>query len=250
MKYFLFFLPLAAIAASCHHVYYAPNTPNIPMLTQKGETRINANYVSGADSEFEGAELQIAHAVKENFGLMANYFTASRSEAVDSYTESGKGSYFEAAAGYMKTLDPKKKWVTEFYGGLGFGSVKNEYENRDFSNVGITKLFLQPSLSYKSAYFEVGFTPKLSLINWKVKDEKLGEGNDDARFDLAVIKADPSFFAFEPALLIRAGGKGFKIHGGLSFSNYNAREYLGGQNITETLTGSLGISIDILPTRK
>ena len=84
MKRFLLLLSIAAITASCHHVYYAPNTPNRPMLTEKGETRINANYVSGADSEFEGGEVQIAHAVKENLGLMANFFTASKSETVDS----------------------------------------------------------------------------------------------------------------------------------------------------------------------
>ena len=255
MKKLIIILSIAITAASCQHVYYAPNTANIPMLTAKGETKINALYSAGGDSEFGGGELQVAHALSDKFGLMLNFLAGGNSEDVESsgsstsQIESGNGSYVEAAAGYLKPLDPGRKWVFEAFGGIGFGGVKNEYEHNDFSKVGTTKIFLQPSLSYKSAYFEIGFAPKLSMVNLNVKEESISTDNEDARLDMTTIKEKPNFVVFEPALLLRAGGKGLKMHFGLSFSNYNAYDYLLSSAITEGVTGSIGISVNIKPKK-
>jgi hypothetical protein len=60
MKLFIVMIATFFCLSSCHHVYYAPNTPNAPLLSKKGESRINAFYAAGADSKFGGVELQFA----------------------------------------------------------------------------------------------------------------------------------------------------------------------------------------------
>ncbi|HEY0356365.1 MAG TPA: hypothetical protein VGC29_09185, partial [Flavisolibacter sp.] len=147
MKNIICLLIISVGLTSCYHVYYAPNTANAPLLSKTGETRINGLYSQGADTEYDGAELQLAHAINKNVGLMVNGFTASKSEEGDiSVIEKGSGSYIEFAGGLYKAFDPKAKWIGEIYGGAGFGSVKNDYGLNDHSRVGITKIFVQPAI--------------------------------------------------------------------------------------------------------
>ena len=219
---------------------------------------MNALYCTGGDSEFGGGELQVAYAITKNVGVMLNGFAAGESEEITSYnntngshTESGKGSYIEGAAGYFMALDTKRKWIADIYGGMGLGSVKNDYGFGDNSKVGTTKFFVQPSIGYKSANFEFAFVPKLSLINWKVKDSKIvSSENDGIKAEMAAINSDPSFIAFEPALILRAGGKDLKVQAGVSFSNYSTTSFLFQTGLTESVNGHLGISINIKPKKK
>src|SRR5687767_8827080 len=104
MKNFIGLLIITAGMTSCAHVYYAPNTPNVPLFTEKGETRINALYASGGNiSSFQGGEIQLAHAVSENVGIMVNGLAGGRTETVSdwdwtstgTHEESGNGSYLE-----------------------------------------------------------------------------------------------------------------------------------------------------------
>jgi hypothetical protein len=134
MKRFTPLILLAITFASCTHVYYAPNTANAPMLSEKGETRINGLRTGGNKSEFSGGELQAAHAITNSFGVMANWMSVSKTEEISDWTwnsgshiEKGNGSYVEFAGGYFKTLDKRKRVVFETYGGIGFGSANNDY---------------------------------------------------------------------------------------------------------------------------
>jgi hypothetical protein len=167
--------------------------------------------------------------------------TEEVSSGSNSHMESGKGSYGEVAGGLFTALDPKGKCIGEIYGGIGSGSVKSTYEGTQVSNVGITKLFLQPSLGFKSRYFEAAFIPKVSFLNWKVKFDNLG----DSEFgEMATIRRNPNLVQFEPAFFMRAGGEHVKLQGSLSFSD--AHEYYP----VERLTASFGVSIDIKPKKK
>ncbi len=253
MRQFYASLIIAAITCcSCHHIYYAPNTANAPQLSEKGETRINALYTAGGYSEFQGGELQFAHAVSKNIGVMLNGFAAGKTENVTrflsnrSHVEKGSGAYIEGAGGYFMTLDTKRKWIADIYGGMGLGSVKNDYGFGDNSKVGITKVFVQPSIGFKSTNFEIAFVPKLSLVNWKVTESKISSSENDAiRAEMTAIKSDPSFIAFEPASILRAGGKNFKVQVGFSFSSCNTADALFQNGPTEPITAHLGISINL-----
>ncbi len=242
---------------SCYHVYYAPNTANAPLLSQKGETKINALYANGGDSEFQGGEFQFAHAVNKNFGVMTNVFFAGKSETVSDYLtnathiEKGNGSYIEFAGGYFKNFDERKRWIGELYGGIGFGSVKNDYGFGDHSKVGLSKGFIQPAVGYKAPNFEIAFVPKVSFINWKVRENNINsQENISVKDEMKAIDGKKNFVAFEPALLLRGGGKGFKLQLGLSFSNYKPTDAFYSEGLIETLNGSIGISIDLKPVKK
>ena len=252
MKSSLFLLVLATAITSCYHVYYAPNTAHSPLLTDKGEVRLNAYYSGGSNSEFEGAEFQGAAAVGKHTGVMINTMFVGNSETVSDYNsgsshvETGKGSYIEFAGGMFTAFDTRKHWIGEVYGGFGFGTANNTYGPNGSSKVGITKLFVQPAVGFKSNYFEVSFVPKVSLVNWKVKQENLSPTSygSDAD-DLMKIHDNPNFICFEPALILRGGGKKVKLHAGLSFSNLNDEFYA-----AENLTASAGISVNLKPKKK
>ena len=249
----MFIAAAATLLASCTHIYYAPNTANTPLLSEKGETRINGVYCKGYDTEFTGGELQVAHAFGPNWGIMINGMSVSRDENTGDYMESGKGGYAEAAAGIFKPISSDKKWMVELYGGGGKGSVKNDYGLGRHSTVGITKLFVQPAMGFKTKYFEAAFAPKLSYVSWNVKDktgvhDDPSSGQSMATADLSAIEKSPHFMAFEPALIVRAGGEGFKIQGALSFSSNSKNN----QNtfLAESLNGSLGVSINFRSAKK
>jgi hypothetical protein len=262
MKLYTSLFAFAILTASCTHVYYAPNTANAPLLSEKGETRMNALYSAGGVSEFTGGELQFAHAVSKNFGVMMNGMSVSRTDEVstwdldpnwnfasETHTEKGKGSYIEFAGGYFKTLDNKRKWLFETYGGFGIGTANNDYGFGDHSKVNSNKIFIQPSLGYKSKYFEMAFVPKISFINWKMKESNLSNSNNEyLKTDLSTIEEKPHFTSFEPALLLRGGGANFKVQASLSYSKVQSGATY--QDLVEDLNASIGISINLKPAKK
>ena len=248
------FLPLVltVLLASCTHVYYAPNTPNAPLLSRKGETRLAALYTGGADSEFSGGELQAAVALTKNSGVMASFMSVGRSDRSGSERESGKGSYVEASYGLFKSLDANRgHFIGEVYGGLGLGSASNTYSVTDHSKVGLTKFFLQPAIGYRSDYFEALIVPRLAVVNWKVKTAVLKPDSPYTR-DMNVMRAEPGFFAFEPAILLRGGSRNGKLQAGLGFSmsRFNASSYLFySEGLTESMTAHVGATLNLFPKR-
>ena len=244
-----FYLLLAVpFLVSCYHVYYAPNTPNTPQLSEKGEARVNGLVASGLESEFLGAELQAAYAIGRNWGAMINFFTAKESEHTGSFTEMGRGSYVEAGTGFFAPVSTNKKWIAEIYAGLGTGAVLNEYGYGDRSKVGITKFFLQPSLGYKSKFVAFAIVPRLSQVHMRVKQHQVASGeNDDAKDDLDALKGTPKMFAFEPAFMFRAGGENIKAQVALSFCNMSAFMYT---QPNETLNASVGVSFSLRPGKR
>lgn len=263
MKLLIYLLVISVGLPSCFHVYYAPNTAHAPLLSEKGETRINALYSTGGNSEFNGGELQLAHALSKNIGVMVNAMTASKSEQIDEWgfdpnwsatsnyhTEKGSGSYIEIGAGYFKAFDEKKKWIGEVYSGIGTGTANNDYGFGDNSRVNSFKFFIQPSIGYKSKYFEAMLVPKLSFISWDVKEKNIrNAANNYIASDLRIIQGKKSFVSVEPALLFRAGGKNLKMQCGLSFSNFNSSSFYN-EDLIETLNASIGASINLFASKK
>jgi hypothetical protein len=249
MKHFtLLVLSASLLCSSCYHVYYAPNTPNTPLLSEKGEGRLNGLIATGMESEFVGLELQSAYAVRRNWGLMLNFFAANKSENTGSYVETGRGSYVEAATGFFAPVSSDKKWIAELYAGVGAGTVTNEYGYMDESRVGITKFFLQPSFGYKSKFIEFAVVPRLSRVNMQVKHQRFSSSeNEYEKRDIDALTATPEMFAFEPALIFRGGGEAIKVQVALSFCNTSAFLYT---QPNETLNASFGVAISLRPKKK
>jgi hypothetical protein len=248
MKIFIFLCAISFSLASCYHVYYAPNTVNAPMLSEKNELRVNALVSNGAESDYYGGELQLAYAVQKHLGIMVNGLAGGKEENTGSYNEKGNGSYGEIGAGYFGKIDPKGKWIAEIYGGFGLGSVTNDYGLSDHSKVAVKKLFVQPAIGFRSKFFEAAFVPRIAFVNWKVKEEFIFSPEHDYDLqDLQRIRNNPHFLNFEPGILLRAGGEYFKVQAGLSFSNLHATAY---SDLYESANGSIGISINVHPRKK
>ena len=243
MKQIILLVIITGSAASCTHVYYAPNTANIPLLSEKGETRINTLGSSGSVATINAAEFQAATALSHNVGIMFNTMFVSDDESNSDEGESGNGSYAEFAAGLFKSFDKKKKGIVEIYAGSGFGTANNYYGEGLFSKVSISKLFLQPAIGFKSKYFQIAFTPKVSFINWRVKKDNLlnypGYFDYDKQ-DLDYIRQNSNFIRLEPAVTLRGGWRNFKFHVGWSYSIPNNQI----MELTEIFMGSTGISFE------
>jgi len=246
MKNALLLLFLTATISSCNHVYYAPNTPNLPQLGEKGDGRISATYSTGGESGFNGGELQFAYAPHRYIGFMGSFMSvAKREETSNGVVESGTGSYGELGIGLFKTRSSAKHFSMEVFAGRGFGSVKNEYEGTDYSKVGIGKWFLQPDIGYRGEVLDVAFTPKISLIHWKVRESRFNPNSSPyEQYDVDAIRSKKNFIAFEPGIVFRAGGKQVRGHLGIGFSFTNL-DGPGATLLTESMTTSFGLSIQL-----
>ena len=235
--------------SSCYHVYYAPNTPNVTQLTEKNEVRINTGLISGFESELTGVDLQLAYAPAKNFGLMLNGFTAwEKEQAPNDAIETGKGSYGEFGIGYFTTFDKEKEWTFEVFAGAGGGKVRNEYDAMDYSEVSVSKIFLQPAFGYKWDHIEFAFVPRLSYVNGKVTSFKTT--NSSVQGDMEFIRQKPDYLTFEPGLILRGGGKRVKAQVGLTFGSMSANEYVNYEPPTESVVGYIGMSFNLSAKKK
>ncbi|MGZ5242964.1 MAG: hypothetical protein ACXWEY_12250 [Bacteroidia bacterium] len=220
--FLLFFL------SSCSHYFYIPNSHNVPLFQQKGEVRASTAFITDNDAK----EAQIAYAITDKIGIMANGFYVPFAE--DYIGNDGSGYLIEGGAGYFAKLN--RRLVFEAYGGYGAGNVQNVYYQ---SNIGfwansepyyagrsimnINRGFLQPSIGFTSAVFDFALSAKLSNIwytNIRAYDitDKFEYADDLERMGKGV------FIQLEPALTARAGWKYAKVQLQLGLSeNINSR---------------------------
>lgn len=187
------FIFLSLIFLSCSHKYYAPNSANVPLFKHKGESRLFASYSVG--EEISGAEIQGATAIGKHVGIIFN-------TAFLGAGKSGNGFIIEGGAGYYKALS--NKIVFETYGGVGFGGAKNNYSEVSSSKVGFTKCFIQPSIGFRSKYFDVGLVTKVSGLFMHVRNYTGVPESYDLN-DINFIKANPDWFLLEPSVFFRFG---------------------------------------------
>jgi len=216
----IFSVVISSLCTSCLHHYYAPNSNNVPLFKEKNEGRIQAQFSGGND--YEGFEFQSAYSVGKHTALQLNFFTANGNEE-EAFVEpsSGKGTYIEAAAGYFAPSH-NNHWVFETYGGVGTGTVTNEYYKSESSKVGVTKFFLQPSYGFSTKNFEIAVSSKFSLANFNVKNSTVTMDNNPADFpDIEFLRNNKSFFFWEPGIMLRGGFKQFKILAQFTYSASN-----------------------------
>ncbi len=157
---FLRFSVLLLLVYSCAPAY-VPNKVNAPLLTNKGELQVSANFGTS------GFDPQLAYAVTDNIALMANgSFMNTTSDTSSSSDFYHKHTFFELGPGYYRNLRNGFKFET--FTGIGFGKVSSEYDNNLWSNkteVNITRFFLQPSFGYTSKVLDIGISARLVFVN-------------------------------------------------------------------------------------
>ncbi|MBA3705206.1 MAG: hypothetical protein H0W84_04725 [Bacteroidetes bacterium] len=208
---------------SCSPKFYTPNTQNVPLISEKGETNLtlsgNANQV-----EFQGA-----YGIAKNIAVKANGGLFIPSDLDNG--NGGSGKFFEVGGGYFKPIS--ENWVFEAYGIIGFGSFENHLPstkniypqtNGDIS-ANILRVGIQPNFGYKSKYFSAAVSSRFVNLSYNnINGDLIFEDVNQPNY----LKDNSSNFLIEPALTIRGGFEKFKLqlqYGySVNLSNSNFRQ--------------------------
>ncbi len=197
----------ALCLSGCIHSYYAANSHNVPMLTDKKDTRASLNYYLGSRESITfipGLELQGSFALGRHIGVMGSFLTMGKARN-DIYVHA---RYGDLGLGYYWT-DPSKKLVLETYVAYGLGYAENGFEGDAFSSSDFTKLFIQPSVGFKSRFFDMSFSWRYGQVH----HSSIGPGGtlpEYAIMEFEYILQNRSYSVSEPALTFRFGDQNLK----------------------------------------
>ncbi len=190
---------------ACNPKFYSPDTHNVPLISQMGETNLTAAG-DGNQINFQGA-----YGISENLAVKANgsFFNPEDQENGDG----GSGRFFEAGLGYFKPL--AGNFVFETYAIAGLGRVENHFPST-VSGPGTTgdisanvfRYGLQPNIGYKTKHFSAAFSTRIVNLSYSNIDGDLVYGGQN---QAAYLNDNKSNFLLEPALTIRGGFEKIKL---------------------------------------
>lgn len=222
-------LLIFATLTGCSPIYYVPNTQNVPVIKEKGQTNVSIGLNSSESTD--GFELQGAYGLTDKIALQFNTDWVKSNEG----DSNGSGSIVEFGPGYYKKLS--EHVVFETYGLFGFGGLKYEENSGNFQNIN-AKFFrvgLQPSISFSSKYFIASLSTRLAHLKYNSVS-----GN---YYDVDYLKANNSFWLIEPALTLQAGSEDVKLFVQLQFSDNLTDPYF----MQDDTLISLGLKFNINP---
>ena len=192
--------------SSCNPKFYTPNTQNVPLISQKGETNLTLSG-NGNQVEFQGA-----YGIAEHIAIQANGGLFIPKDLDNG--NGGSGKYIEVGAGYFNEVQPN--WVFETYGILGFGDFENHLPSTvidypqstgDISGK-IFRVGIQPNFGYKSEYFSAAISSRFVNLSYNgIEGDLIFEDINLPEY----LKENSSNFLIEPALTVRGGFEKIKL---------------------------------------
>lgn len=181
---------IVIICSSCATVY-VPNARNVPLFSR-------AKEFSGNASIGLSTNVQAAYSITDHLGIMGSYlYTNNKSDKRFAYR---KHQFGEVGVGYYTHTDVKY----ELYAGVGWGKGNGQDSTFGFfdsfsypivADGRYCRVFFQPSIGIGNAWFEVGFTTRLSIVNFTELAIQRNYKNE------TLTKSTESFF--EPAITMR-----------------------------------------------
>jgi hypothetical protein len=206
-KQILLYSTLSFGTFSC--TLYTPNATNVPLLQEKGQTSIS---ITG----FNNYNLQVAHALGNHIGIIANGFYQKRYDArnrapFSDNTIGTKKHFGELGIGYFTKV--KHNFVYETFVGYGSGKTTIFEETVPANNVGIithpSRIFIQPSYGYIHNRFEIAFSSRFSKMTFSNPNHVFNENT--ARI-LGIQDFYKTRFLFlDPTITVRQGWENLKI---------------------------------------
>ncbi|MBW4362598.1 hypothetical protein [Flavobacterium taihuense] len=196
MKNRVLFLIFATLTG-CGPVYYVPNTQNVPVMKNKGQTNLSLGL--NVSESTDGFELQGAYGLTDKITIQLNTDWVKSSDDASN----GSGNFVELGIGYYKKIS--NSFVFETYGLLGYGSMKYS-ENYDYLQeikANFFRLGLQPCISFSSKYFIASLSGRFANINYNSIS-----GN---YYEVDYLKTNNSYWLVEPALTVQAGFENIKL---------------------------------------
>lgn len=211
------------IVTGCSPKFYTPNTQNVPLISEKGETNLTLSG-NGNQIEFQGA-----YGVTKSFAIKANGGLFIPSDLNNG--NGGSGKFIEFGGGYFKPINDK--FVFETYAIIGFGNVENHMPSTTSNNpqtkgdisANIIRYGIQPNFGYKSKHFSAAISSRIVNLNYsKIKGDLIFEGTNQINY----LKGNNSNFLLEPAITVRGGFEKVKLqlqYGySMNLSNNNFRQ--------------------------
>lgn len=233
---------------------YSPAAHNAPVLVNKGDNKLAANYSFTFGDNVEklnvptkakarGFDLQGAYAFNSNWAGMVNYFTRTERNAgdfdsnlKDSTIINYKRNLTEIGAGYFKALDDNKQVLFQVFAGAGFGKASFTDEGRDqnglyrnrYHKMNVTKIFIQPSIMIRSKKnFAAILSSRQSIIYFRnIKTNYTATELDNYKLDN--LANNPRVF-WEPSIVNNFGIKelpGIKVEFQLGFCFLISRRFV------------------------
>lgn len=191
IKHLIVFVALLMIAlCSCYspRYVYSPAAHNVPVLTEKGDSKLAAYYSSNLSSNTNinladqhkssgsGYDLQGAVAVTNHFAIQASYikrkevnYALNNLNRADSSVINYRRNLTELGAGYYTRLGERGIGLFQVFGGAGMGKsslldLYNTGTKRHF-NMTVQKLYLQPAFTFRyENIFTSTFSNRISFI--------------------------------------------------------------------------------------
>lgn len=192
--------------ASCNPKFYTPNTQNVPLISEKGETNLTLTG-NGNQIEFQGA-----YGIGENVAIQANgglFIPADQENG-----NGGGGKFIEIGTGYFKPIT--EHWIFEAYGLIGVGGFENHLPSTVNDNpqtkgdisANIFRVGIQPNFGYKSKYFSAALSSRfLNLMYNNIEGDLIFAGENQPKY----LNDNASHFLIEPAITLRGGVEKVKL---------------------------------------
>lgn len=198
---------LLLLAIGCTPVY-RPSAVNLPMFDTANELQVGG-YIGN-----NGTDVQAAYSIDDKYAIVAAgsfmNFNDNNSDSFTLLNTVRRHSFGELGLGYYEKFG--RNGVFEIYGGFGAGKSEAQdiFDGDSISAQGnFFKLFMQPSISFKSNNFQFGLVTRFSYINFtRYTDDFLANTNN--------LDLDAVFI--EPAFQIGFGAKNFRFTWQTGFS--------------------------------
>ncbi len=173
---------------------YSPAAHNVPVLTQKGDSKLAFNYsFNPADNQVKdsvpvkakarGYDLQAAYAITHHWAVQLNHFYRTERNAGDfdvgtrdSVVLNYKRHLTEIGLGWFHGLNENKRAIFQVFAGAGFGSFSFTDHGRNYNSayrtryhrMDVSKFYIQPAFTVKSrGNFAASFSSRHSFIWFK-----------------------------------------------------------------------------------
>jgi hypothetical protein len=212
----LMLISILPLTMSSCRILYIPNTPNTPLLEEKGDLKVNLSTNN----------FQAAYAVTENIGIMANGYYNKNNWNVTSGNFDNRYSttrfLLEGGAGYFKKIG--EKGVFETYAGAGYGNLSYDYtlfdagiqtQNNTWDSNKM-KFFIQPNIGIVSDNLEFAFTTRFVGLNFM--NTLTNYTDSQLAFENLTGVEDRMWMFVEPGVVFRAGWAPFKFQAHMLYS--------------------------------
>ncbi len=230
-------LLISILLSSCssrRYLYYIP-TPNNPVFTKKGDSKLSAEVVTGMQQGVgsDGAVFQAAYAISDHWAVAYGFdyrkeysgfvqrdpnsiFTSPQiiNNYYDTSSVTVNRNTHEIAIGYFKSINPLNTILFSIYGGYSFGkfnmmetgadSALNYYSRN--MNCNLHKLFIQPAFTYHpKKIFLFSFIPRIAVLNYHIINDNYTMG--EKKYYKMNITNHDFFLTLEPSFYFSIGIK-------------------------------------------